>query len=197
MKIQIILISLLFSFSSAQSQLTIIKKDGGSVVTKLGFGIKVNDGSSLNREWININDATCPIQISEVGINTGYSGGSYVFKSTGQLNVKEDITAFELYHVLYDVFGEHFKTLSQKEIIDINSSFDISKKGTWYANENEVSEYLICVTYVANVRKKDGSVWRYNYNGVKEQLNALKIAFEESYQPQKDKSNDKNNGKSK
>lgn len=195
MKAQILFISLLFSFFSAQSQLTVTKKDGGSVVLKLGFGIKVNDGSSLNREWININDASCPIQISEVGINTVFAGSSYSFKSTGLLNVKEDVTAFELVHVLYDVFGEHFKTLSQTEVVDINSSFDISKKGTWYATENNVSDYLICVSYVANVRKKDGSVWRYNYNGIKEQLNTLKIAFEESYQPQKDKGNDKNNGK--
>ena len=185
----------IFLFSSLPSAklLSLSKKDGDSVVLKLGFGIKVNDGSSLNREWININDASSPIQISEVGINTVYGSGGYSFKSTGFLTVKEDVTAFEIVHVLYDVFGEHFKTLSNREVIDINTSLDLSKKGSWYASENNVSDFLICVSYVANVRKKDGSIWRYNYNGIKEQLNTLKIAFEESYQPQKDKGNVKGN----
>lgn len=177
---------LLCSAHAAQSQITVVKKDGGSIVTKLGLGIKVNGNSSLNREFIILNDGSCPAQLTDAGIETGYGSSQYAFKAVGSINTKEDLTAFGVHHVLYDIFGDHIKTLANTEIADFNSTVNLSKTGTWYASEHNVSEYLICVSYVANIRKKDGTVWHYNSKSIKEQLEKLKIAFEESYLPQKD-----------
>lgn len=173
------------------SQLTVSKKQGSSVVTKLGMGIKVNDGSSLNREQITINDAICPVQLSDVGVETSYSSSSYSFKPTGSFTTKEPIVAYEVIHLIYNVFGEHIKTLSNTGITDIDGQKDFSKWASWYASGNNVSEYLTCVSYVANVRTKSGVIWHYNFKELKEQLNKIEITFEEGYLPKKDNDNGK------
>ena len=167
-------------------QLSVSKKDGGSVVTKLGMGVKVNDGSSLIRQQITINDANCPIQLGDVGIETSYTSSRYSFKPIGGFTTKEPIVAYEVMHVVYNVFGEHMQTLSNTEITDIDGKKDLSKWASWYASENNVSEYFTCVSYVANVRSKSGIVWHYNFKQLKEQLNKLEISFEEGYLPKKD-----------
>ena len=174
-----------YSFYSF-SQLTVSKKDGSSVVTRLGMGIKVNEGSTLNRVQTTINDASCPIQLTDIGIETLYSSSSYSFKPIGNFTTKEPIVAYEVVHLLYNVFGEHMKTLSNTEITDIDGQKDFSKYSSWYASENNVSEYLICVSYVSNVRTKSGKLWHYNFKALKDQLNKLEITFEEGYLPKKD-----------
>lgn len=175
-----------FLFTLAGSaQLTITKADGGSVVTKLGMGIKINDGSSLHREYITINDANCPVQLNDVGIETSYAS-SYSFRPIGGIEAKDSIVAYEVDHVLYNIFGEHMKSLSDKEVTDIIGKKNFSKYSSWYASENDVSEYLICVSYAENVRTKSGVIWHYSYKAIKEQLDTLKIAFEEGYAPKKD-----------
>lgn len=78
------------------------------------------------------------------------------------------------------------KTLSNTEITDIEGQQDISKFSIWYASENDVSNYFSCVSYVANVRTKSGILWHFDYKAIKEQLDLLKISFEEGYIPKKD-----------
>ena len=189
-RISLVTLCLLYSIISF-SQLTVSKKEGSSVVTKLGLGIKVNDGSSLKREQTTINDASCPIQLNDVGIETSYSGERYSFKSTGGLTTKEPIVAYEIIHLIYNVFGEHMTTLSNTQIIDIDGQKEFSKSASWYASGNNVSEYLICVSYVSNVRTKSGMLWHDNYKALKDQLDKLEIAFEEGYLPKKDIEKDK------
>ena len=184
-KITFFSIILFYSFQSF-SQLTVSKKEGSSVVTKLSMGIKVNDGSSLKREYTTINDSNCPVQLNDVGIETSYGSSSYSFRPTGNLTAKEPIVAYEVVHLIYNVFGEHMKSLSNTEITDIDGQKDFSKYSSWYASENNVSEYLICVSYVSNVRTKSGKLWHYNFKVLKDQLNKLEIAFEEGYVPKKD-----------
>ena len=182
---------LIFSFLtfysfSAFSQLSVSKKDGGTVITKLGMGVKVNEGSSLLRDYITINDENCPVQLNDVGIETTYFSSRYSFKPSGDLMAKEPIAAYEVIHLIYNVFGEHMKTLSNKEIKDIEGKKEFSKYTSWYASENNVSAYLICVSYVSNVRTKDGKLWKNNFQSLKDQLNKLEISFEEEYLPKKD-----------
>lgn len=180
------LIIVLFSSITCFSQLSVEKKGGGSVVTKLSSGIKVNDGSTIIREYLVINDAACPVQLNGVGIETSYSSSGYEFKPVGNINTKEPIVAYEIVHILYNVFGEYIKSLSNKEIVDIDGQKNFSKYSSWYASENNVSEYLICVSYVSNVRTKDGRIWHYDFKALKDYLAKLEITFEEGYDPRQD-----------
>lgn len=190
MKNILILLFLITLSLNANCQLQINKISGGSVITKLGMGVKVNDGSTLTRDFIIINDTNCPVSLSDVGINTVY-GNSYSFVPVGTINPKEPITAFEIHHVLYDIFGEHIKTLSNQYVTDLITSSALNKYASWYATENNVSEYLICVSYVANVRSAGGTIWHYNYKAIQAELNNLKLKYDEDYQPTKLKDKEK------
>jgi len=183
-KYSFIPICLLFC-SLAHAQITTSKVNGGSVVTKLSSNIKVNDGSTLAREWIVINDEKCPIQLKDVGINPVYiSGDGYKFKVIGTLNTLEPIAAYEIHHVLYDVFGGHLTSLNNIDIKDLNGPIDLSlSRGGWNPSENEVSEYLSCVSYVAAVRTSTGVIWRFKPELIKQELSKIQIAYEEGYSP--------------
>lgn len=171
--------------SQIYSQITLTKSDGGSVLTELGYNVVVNMGSTLVREKIILNDANCLIQLDSVGINTAYANRKYSFYPVGSINIKEPIAAFKIHHVLYDVFGDHMKTLSNKEIKDMEGSIDISKSASWYASGNNVSNYLICVSYVSKVRTKSGQLWHCDFEAIKKELAELKIEFSEGFLPNK------------
>lgn len=181
-KYSFILICLLFC-SLADAQITTSKVNGGSVITKLGLGVTVNSGSTLTREWIIINDEKCPIQLKDVGINTVYVSEDYRFKASGSINTSEPIVAYEIHHVLYDVFGGHLSSLNNIDVTDINGSKDLGKSGSWRPSENEVSEYLSCVSYVAAVRTAAGVIWRFKPEVIKQELSKIQIAYEEGYSP--------------
>ena len=182
-KIYITFICLLFCILS-HGQLTTLKVNGGSVVTKLSMGISVNTGSSLTREWIVINDEKCPAQLKDVGINTVYVSSDYSFVPAGNIVLSEPIVTYEIHHVLYDVFGGHIKSLNNLEIADMSGTIDLKKSsGTWYATENQISEYLSCVSYVAAVRTTTGVIWRFKPDLIKQELSKIQIAYEEGYSP--------------
>lgn len=177
--------------STLCAQISVVTTDGSSVVTDLGYGIKVNKGSTLLRQSVTLNDAEAPIQLNKVSIETSYADHGYLFKPKGDFTVKEPIVAYEIHHVIYNVFGEHMKTLSNTQISDIEGLQVISPSSSWNASENNVREYFICISYVANARTKSGQIWHYNFPAIKEQLNKLKITFEEAYLPKKDSEKEK------
>ena len=182
-KNSLITICVLYCLSS-YSQITTSKVNGGSVVTKLSMGISVNTGSTLTRDWIVLNDEKCPVQLKDVGVNSVYGSSEYRFVPSGSLVLSEQIVAYEIHHVLYDVFGSHIKSLNNMEITDLSGTVDLKKiSGTWYATENEISEYFSCVSYVAAVRIATGVIWRFKPQLIKDELSKIQIAYEEGYSP--------------
>jgi len=188
MKKKLFAVLILMAFCQLKSfcQVTATVTDGGTVVTKLGMGISVNDGSSLNRQFYTLNDTTCPIQLVNAGIYTTYSSSSYSFRPVGSITPKEPIVAYEIHYLLYNVFGEHIKTLSDTEISDFSVSKEPSKYSSWYASSNQVSEYFTCVSYIANVRTKSGKIWRYDFNSIQSELMKVKLKYDEDYTPLQD-----------
>lgn len=173
------------------SQITVVKSEGSSVVTELGYGLKVNNGSTLKRDNFTINDASCPIQLNDISVETIYSDRKYNYKPIGNFTINEPIVAYEIHHLIYDVFGEYMKTLSNTEVADLESNHKFPSGSSWYATENNVRLYLICVSYVANVRTKTNQIWHFNYPAIKEQLQKVKIDFEEDYIPKNESESSK------
>jgi hypothetical protein len=169
--------------SWTNAQMVVSRKDGTSVETPLGYGLAVNKGSTLVRQVITVNDTLCPLQLESVTVETSYLDRNYRFKSKGSIAPVTPLSAYEIHIVLYNVFGEHLKTLSGTEVTDLVAPMSIGNELSWYGSENEVSEYFISVAYVANVRTKEGQLWHYNYDTIKDALGELKIAFEEEYLP--------------
>jgi hypothetical protein len=151
--------------------------DGGSVVTDLGYNIKVNKGSTLRRLWVVLNDGSCPVQLDGAGINTAYAEREYRYSPTGRAKTSVAISALEVRYLLYDVFGRHMKTLSGTQVTDFaaRSEVALSEMGTWRAWENEVSELLTIVAFVAQVRTGDGKIWRYNDKAVGAELDRIQL----------------------
>jgi hypothetical protein len=169
------------SVESINAQISTNKMDGGSVVTKLDTGLKVNENSTLSRQWIILNEVNCPVQLGNVGIQALYADSQYNFIPVGNISLTVPIVAFEIVHVLYNVFGEYITTLSNTKISDMNGNISLEKYRLWYANENHISEYFICVSYVQNVRTSKGIIWHCNFKDMKEHLEKEQIKFEEEY----------------
>jgi hypothetical protein len=151
--------------------------DGGSVTTELSSNIQVNKGSELRRQWVILNDPTAPAQLENAGIATSYLSREYSFKPTGKLKVSSPLTAVEVRYLLYDVFGQHMKTLAGSEVTEFGSGSEnqLSEFGSWRAWENDVSELLTVVVFVAQARTKDGRVWRYNDKSISTELIRIRL----------------------
>jgi hypothetical protein len=177
---------LIISFNAySQPQLDLKEFDGGSVITNLVSGIQVNKDSTLKRKWFVINDNTCPIQLNNSGINTGFKNSelSYYYWVSGRFEAKTAISAYEVRFILFDVWNEYLTTLAGTNIKDL-TTFDkylLGDSWSWFASENDVSELYTVVSFVAHVRTPDGSVWIYNNDGIAEQIKSIKIQFDKEY----------------
>ncbi len=163
-------------------ELQIEELAGGSVVTNLGYGIAINKGSTLKRSFYVFNDPGCPVQLQGAGVSTRYNDRNYSFVPKGELRAEEPVAAVEIRFLLFDVWGEHLKTLSATEIKDlgVGTSLEIKEIGTWQAWENDVSRYLTSVAFVSRVRTLDGKGWTANTSALLQRAAELDLKPDES-----------------
>jgi hypothetical protein len=175
-QVTLYVLALAFSLGCNASE-TITKASGGSIKTDLGYGISVNKGSSLEREWITIHDDAIPADISG---NTGtttiykkggqYSRGSYQYKAVSTIVAKEPLVAIEVRFLNFDIWGDHTKSLSATEVVDIAKN--AAKEFEWIWNvysENEVAAHYASIAYTAQVRTRIGKVIKSDLRIVLEQ----------------------------
>jgi hypothetical protein len=170
----LILFSLLLNTIASAQGIQVTNLDGGSVVTELSSDNKVNPTSSLHRTWFAMNDPSCPIQISGAGIQIKYEFDHYQASATGTYTTAKEIRAYEMRYILFDTFGNYITTLSDIEVGDVSSGSTNSFRGRWDA-EGFVSDLLTVVTFVAQVRTDDGSVWQYDSKGIGSELEKIKL----------------------
>jgi len=143
---------------------TFTRGSGGSIQTKLGGNFVVNKNSSLAREWLTLHDPAMLVDIKDnVGITTVYVGeriGSHYEYSTSLRVVPTvDLAAIELRFLVFDLWGDHVKTLLMDEVEDMKAGEDHPLTGAWRAwTENEISRHYASIAYVSRVRTKDGRV---------------------------------------
>ena len=171
-------------------QIKVAKFDGGSVATDLGYGLKVNDQSTLIRSWIVLNDSGCPIQLFGSGIKTIFGDREYKYIPDGSAYAKETVTAFDIRFLLYDIFGNYIKTLTGKQVKDIQmgTTIELENIGNWRTWENEVSDLLTIVSFVAQVRSSSGVIWKCDTKLLSEELSKNKFKISNEYfEPSKEK----------
>ena len=127
------------------------KADGGPITTELGYGIALAKNSSLHREWIAIHDAAMPVEIEGTpGVDTIYVSekysGSYQYEVKGKIRTNTAVSALELRFLTFDVWGNHFRTLSLEEVRDMKpgDTFDQRDSGhcTRRTNQNSIMHPL-------------------------------------------------------
>ena len=76
---------------------------------------------------------------------------------------------------LFDVFGDHMHNLSNTAAIDLVPGTQMLD-GVWNMfQENDLSEHLTTVTYVARARLEDGSVWNADMLAISAALESLNL----------------------
>lgn len=164
------------------AQLTASFEDGGSVITSLGNNTSTNLLSTLTRTWIVINDNSAPASLEDVGVETKYTD-QFLFETVGSLTAKEALSATEIRILLYDVFGNHLRTLSHSSIIDLSESAVIRGSpmlGMWPAYKIEPANYLTSVSFLAQARTVDGEIWRFNQESVRRVIEELGFPVDEN-----------------
>jgi hypothetical protein len=138
---------------------SVSKADGGPVRTDLGYGIAVNKGSTLHRQALTVHDARIGAQLNgEATVQTVYTDRDYQLKATFSVLPTEPISAIEVRFILFDVFGGRMKILSTTEVMDLPAGQVKALDARWPTYENEVSEFLASLAFVAKVRTQTGQV---------------------------------------
>ena len=153
--------------------------DGGSVITSKGYTFEtedLNEGASVRRSWVTLNDARCPLEIVEVALSTKGWRGDFSFKVDGSVKSSVPLSAFEVRFLLFDVFDQPLLSLSMTRVKDVNSDTEVPLSASWDARTSQVEELLTVVAYVAQVRTQEGAVWHYDETAVAHSVLELGLA---------------------
>lgn len=172
-----------------QIRSTVTRSGGGTIKTTLGYGIVLSKDSSLDREWIAVHDATLPAKLNGTpGIVTtyksgsGYSGGEYRYTARNLLlETTEPIQAVEIRFLVFNVWGDHVRTLSFDMIADQvgNSRKDLT--GEWQLfSENEAMQHYASIAFIARIRDQRGKVIQADTAAVLEEAQRFSRKFTEA-----------------
>lgn len=152
--------------TTSSAGVTVTRAPGGSIQTPLGYGIVVAKDSTLQREWIAVQDASVPVQFDGTpGVTTTftrggeYSSGEYRYQAKFVLRASADIQAVQVRFLTFDVWGGHVQTLSYEEVADVASGTSKPVTGEWRLfSENDAEKFYASIAYVSRARLKDGRV---------------------------------------
>lgn len=155
------------SLERTKDKLLVIRQSGGSIQTVLSKSIILNENSTLEREFITVIDNSIPAAFTEgVGVTTryesssDYESGGYFYASWYSVTAFEDIRAFEVRFLLFNIWGKHVRTLSATEIADVKVGSVRSGDGKWRLfHENEAAEHYASIAFLATVRTASGQVF--------------------------------------
>jgi hypothetical protein len=161
------LLSCVIILSASQSVAETQAGQGKLMSFGVGYGILVNEGSSLVREWVLVNDERLPVALSEFsGAEIHLADRNWRYQIDYKIDVTEPIAAIEVRFIPFDVWGEKGTTLSMTEIKDYTSG-SYSMDGVWrISSENEATEHFAMVAYIAQVKLASGAVLRANTEDV-------------------------------
>ena len=129
-----------------------------------------SETSSLQMEWIVVDDPRLPVRLSgECGVMPSIDGGRMLalgggeyFHYTGTLVFEVTlcaVQAFEVRLMLFNVWGSHVVTLSASEVRDLQVGSSHKDNYSWQLwSVNEGNEHHASIAYVARVRTAEGQV---------------------------------------
>lgn len=174
---------------------------GGSVATKYKSDGKehyaTNEGSSLERVWTTLHDATIPVDlVGTPGVTVGYAPADgrlyeptgFRYKSTFKVECQQPISAVEVRFLLFDVWGDHVINLDFTRVQDLSVG-RTSLDGAWTLYpDNDAERFYASIAYIARARTKDGHVFFANQEAVLAEARRLSSTFaQEDLQPTPDK----------
>ena len=158
------------------TSLQVREEDGGSVAVRTANGF-LNQDSSLTRRWCVIDDSNSPAALDHAGAYPRFDekDNMQYLMPAGVVSPRQAISAIEVRYVLFDVWGEHLRTLSLTRIVDSSTHLDLRTGANWPALESEVSQLVTVVAFVARVRNSDGDVWTFDAKRILRPMETLGV----------------------
>lgn len=152
------------------------EEDGGSVAMHTASGM-VNQESSLRRRWCVIDDTNAPAGLDHAGVWPRYDEQEKVqfLMSAGMVSPRQAISAIEVRYVMFDVWGQHLRTVALTRLVDSSTHVDLRTNTTWPALDSEVSQLVTVVAFVSRVRTADGEVWEFDPKRIAARMEAFGV----------------------
>lgn len=174
MKWKLWLLASVAMFSGTLQAEYIVKKqpDGGFTIDI--DGIKLNKGSTLQRQTVLLSNPASTVELVSGHLGFIHASGGFRFSGSVELKLNKPIQAIQIRHAVYDVFGQHLRNLSNVEVKD-HGAGQMKVEGIWRSSENDIGEALTNVVYVARVRFNDGTQWVADFSEIAKQLESLQL----------------------
>jgi len=130
----------------------------GTMRVPLSYGIVLNKGSKLERQWVVVNDEALPAKIDGKAAPVVTYRERYHYSANYSFSVETDISAIEIHFILFDVWGELTKTLSATEIAEFPVGVHQLNHEWRIYSESEASKHYSSIGYIARLRLKDGTI---------------------------------------
>jgi hypothetical protein len=181
--------------ATVQAQpITVTHMNPGTVRKILGPNRILNKESTLKQEWITIHDPSIPADFEgNAGIGTVYEAGrpsgSFYYVSAYVIKTREALSAIEIRFLIFDVWGDYIRTLSNTSLADIDSGTSKEINAQWNLfSENEASKFYASISYIARVRTKAGRIVEGNRTAVLTEAKKFSQKFkEEDLEPKREK----------
>lgn len=153
-----LLVATLSSMIAATALADVSSGKAGPMQIDIGYGIIVNQGSTLEREWMIVNDDRLPVSLNAVSPTTRLNDRNWVYDVSYELDVSEDIQAFEVRFIPFNIWGEKDRSLSATDISD-RSPGKHTVSGSWrILSENDAIEHYAMLGYIAQVKLRSGAI---------------------------------------
>ena len=158
--------ALLSSFLACSADAEVIRGTGGSMSFDIGYGIIINEGSTLNREWVIVTDKQLPAKLLSFDVETRLRDRNWIYDISYQIDVSEYIEAIEVRFIPFDIWGDTGRALSATDIQDFPAgNHDFSAQWNILSENDAVSHYAM-LGYVAQVKLASGEILRANPDAV-------------------------------
>lgn len=160
-----------------EATLQVREDDGGSVAVRTASGI-LNQGSSLRRRWLGVDDLSSPVRLNRSGVFTRFDEKEQTpfLVPIGTVSPKQAISAVEVRYLLFDVWGQQLRTLSVTRLADSSTNVDLREETAWPALDHEAAQLVTVVAFVARVRTAEGQVWSFDPERMLGQVQALGLS---------------------
>jgi hypothetical protein len=142
----------------------------------------VNDPDNMLVDFVR------PAGIKTVYVSRNYTG-DYNYSTQFELSTKEAISAVEVRFLVFDIWGQHRRTLVGTEVLDLAAKATKSFNFDWNLfSESEAAQHYASIAYVSRVRTQDGRILSANTKFVLDQARKFSAKFSETdLEPTKDK----------
>ena len=167
---------ILATFLSGSAFAESIRGDGPSIAFQSAYGTE-NAGSSVNRQWIIVNDESLPVELTSFQViprlGTRFRGFSIEYS----INSGQPISALEVRFIPFDIWGTPSRPMSATHIQDISAGSQAFSSEWSSITESAVSRHFVMIGYIAQIRLNSGEIVKANLNEVIEEARRLSEGF--------------------